>query len=560
MGQLLQSLAEILSSDQGSIVLAIAALAAMGAPLADRYVIRRKRILFRVLYNSKIGLSPIDLNGDSGHPLDPELRQLALMLDKLSVVVIRIRNTGSYDISPEDFDTPISFTFGKRIVWDARISEASDPDLRTMLRDNMRFIETAAAVDSEQLTDLRTSLVDRFRAFGTKSRPPVSSAPPQRHGVKLTNFSLKSKEKFKLVVVLREPDDGTDAITKEVVRHGRISNGRIKDEKQQRRLGWPLITVTTGVLLIGALLATLLYSASRPAAELAAQCEAGSLRLEGSSAFIPIMSSIATEYSEGCSDAKVTAEPTGSNDGVRKLDALAVEQQHELAVLSDGMSAEAGPELIPQKVAVIVYGVVVNSSAGVDTLTVDQLRGIYEGRWTDWRELRGGDSLPIRIVGRGQESGSRQVFENKVLGSGGARISEGVLSSDSCAERSLPQAPTVRCERSTTAEVLDEVGATPGAIGYADAPAAKLASARNPAVVTARIDDRYPDATTIGPGYPFWTIEYLYTKGEPRNGTLLKKFGDYLRSDTARAELQDAGYLPCVGKDGYPHELCVRGE
>ncbi|MGC7097117.1 PstS family phosphate ABC transporter substrate-binding protein [Amycolatopsis lurida] len=552
IGQLLQSLAELLSSDQGSLLLGIAALAAIGAPLADRYLVRRKRIQFRVLYNSKIGLNPVDLNGEPG--VDPELQRLAQLLDRLSVVVIRIRNTGGFDIGPDDFDTPIAFTFGRRIVWDARISEASDPDLRKLVRENMEFFSTG--VPEEGLSELRRSMADRLRGmFGAKA--PVAP-PPQWHGVRLSKLSLKAKEKFKLVVVLREPDDADGPeITKEWHREGRITGGRIKDEKKQRRLSWPVITVAVGVLLTGALLATLLTAGSRP--DLAEQCAEGSLGVEGSSAFEPIMRSIAAEYTAGCSDAAVATRATGSNDGIRALNALPPERQHELAVLSDGIAGEAGPELVSQKVAVVVYGVVVNASAGVDGLTADQLRGIYEGRWRDWKDVRGGESLPIRIVGRGQESGSRQVFEGKVLGGDSGRISEGVLSSDSCEEATVP-APTTRCERSSTAQVLEEVAATPGAIGYADAPAAKAATARDPAVVTAKIDGRYPDFTAIEPGYPFWTIEYLYTKGVPKNDTLLKKFVDYLGSDTARAELQDAGYTPCVGRDGFPHPLCVRGE
>ena len=56
VGATMQSLAEILSSDSGSLVLGIAALVAIAAPFIDRYFIRRRRLTFRVLYNSKIGL------------------------------------------------------------------------------------------------------------------------------------------------------------------------------------------------------------------------------------------------------------------------------------------------------------------------------------------------------------------------------------------------------------------------------------------------------------------------------------------------------------------------
>ena len=73
-----------------------------------------------------------------------------------------------------------------------------------------------------------------------------------------------------------------------------------------------------------------------------------------------------------------------------------------------------------------------------------------------------------------------------------------------------------------------------------------------------QLDGHYPDVTTVGAGYRFWTVEYLYTKGVPSNGSVLKRFLDYLASPTARAELQDAGYTPCVAKDGLLDPLCTR--
>ncbi|WP_127934299.1 hypothetical protein [Nonomuraea polychroma] len=59
-----------------------------------------------------------------------QLRQVARLLDRMSIVVIRIRNSGSYDIDPDDFERPLSFTFGGRLVWKARVSDASTDKLR----------------------------------------------------------------------------------------------------------------------------------------------------------------------------------------------------------------------------------------------------------------------------------------------------------------------------------------------------------------------------------------------------------------------------------------------
>ncbi|PXY31026.1 PstS family phosphate ABC transporter substrate-binding protein [Prauserella muralis] len=555
-----QSLAELLGSAQGLLGLLAASVLTIATPFADRYLLRRKRLSYRVQYNSKIGLSPIDLRDDDGpvKHADPQLKPIAELLDRMTIVVIRIRNTGVEDIRKEDFDDqPLTFTFGGRTIWNARISEPSVEEHRAKLS---KILEFSTAEDSEQapghvdrLDEVRTSLGKRMIGWFRPSPQAAGEvATPRWQGVSLDGLDLQRKERFKLVVVLREPEsNGTGELTKDVDWSGHLSGGRIVNEKEQRRITWPRATATVGTLLAGVLLATLLANTSRPAADPALACGAGEVRVVGSSAFSPIMGNIADAYSRACGEAQVDTEPTGSIAGVRALRLADQDERDELAALSDGRAGDAGG-LVARPLAVIVYASVVNDSAGVDELTLAQLRGIYTGRYRDWNELRRGPSLPIRIVGRGQESGSRRTFEQTVLGA-----SEGALSSDSCErrDRGSPE-PTIRCERSSEAEVLDEVAATDGAIGYVDLSSASAARAQGLPVTALELDGEYPDVNGIAAGYPFWTIEYLYTRGTPEEGSLLARFLGYLRSGTARDELQSAGYTPCVGTDGSLHPLC----
>ncbi|WP_433191269.1 substrate-binding domain-containing protein [Actinoallomurus sp. CA-150999] len=166
----------------------------------------------------------------------------------------------------------------------------------------------------------------------------------------------------------------------------------------------------------------------------------------------------------------------------------------------------------------------------------------------------GGKDVPIRIVGRDGESGSRQIFQTKLLGR-----SEGAASSTECQESSPPlHAPTIRCELSTTQELIDKVAETPGAIGYADAPTAKTEAARLQKFHVVTLDGKLPDATSIAQGYPFWTVEYLYTAGAPESSSLLKNFIAFLGSANARAELSIRGYPPCIDRNGNRNALCIQ--
>lgn len=553
-GEIVRTLADVLTSSRGLVPIAVVAGATILAPVIDRYVIRRRRVIYRELYNSKIGLNPVTLSdSDNGAvQADPELVRTVQLLEPLSVVVIRIRNTGSFDIGPDDWEHPLQFTFGRRVVWDARVSDAKD-GLREVVRNGLEFFthdEPSPDTGTARLSGVRALLPQRLTALLRQTDPPDVPAP-QWHGVRLEQLSLKRREKFKLVVVLREPDEWRGGpLSKDLDVTGRLSGGRIKDERKQRWLSWPMVTGAIGVLLTGALLSMLLVAVSRGSEP---GCGTGTLAVHGSSAFARIMNSIATEYHGQCPGATITTQAVGSVSAVRELGPLPADQKDSLAVLSDGKASDAGPELVTQPVAVLVYSLVVNKSVGLDQLSGEQVRGIFSGKYTNWSQLREGPSIPIRVVGRGQESGTRKTFEEKVLGT-----AEPGLSSDDCRTPIRdPHAAVVRCERGTTDDLLRAVGDTPGAIGYADVPAAKIAAAGSQ-VAMAKLDDRYPDVTSIDAGYRFWTVEYLYTKGVPENDSLLKQFLDYLRSSTARAELQDAGYTPCVTKQGLLDQYCTR--
>jgi ABC-type phosphate transport system substrate-binding protein len=145
------------------------------------------------------------------------------------------------------------------------------------------------------------------------------------------------------------------------------------------------------------------------------------------------------------------------------------------------------------------------------------------------------------------------VFEHNVL-----QASEGVLSSNDCNTRDRdPNAKITRCERDPTADAVRAVSRTRGAIGYADT--GSLAKAPEAGDVTALVlDGRIPDLSSdIDTGYPFWTVEYVYTRTSPAPGTLLDDFIRYLGEHySAQVRLRGAGYRPCREKDGPFVGLC----
>ncbi|MEV4177364.1 substrate-binding domain-containing protein [Nonomuraea sp. NPDC049709] len=533
----------------GPVLFGIALLVA--APFVDRLVVRRKRLTFRVLYNSKIGVGPERLDGaDPAEAGPPQLSRVVRLLDRMSIVVIRIRNSGSYDIDPDDFDKALSFTFGGRVVWNARVSDASTPELRQRLRDSLRFFPDEDKPARDNLLTVRQRLSDRMaRWVGGAQNQEV--AEPNWHGVRLDRLTLKRGQKAKLVVVLREAGPGgVDDITKVVEHAGKLKDaGLIQDESKARRLTLPRVSATLVVLLT---LVLVLSQLARPV-DSSVACATGELSVEGSSVLMSTMQAVAAEYTRVCGDdTKIATRATGSLSGVRGLlNADAARADGRIA-LSDGKS-RYHDRLYGERLAIVVYFVVVNSEVGLTTLGVEDLQKINSGAWTDWRQVRGeGPSLPIRIVGRGQDSGTRQLFEERVLGTG-----ENVLSSEECLEKDRnPDAPVIRCERDDNAEVLEKISTIPGAIGYADA--ASVAEARRAGSITALTLDgkAFDAATAVESGYPFWTVEYLYLRARPRPGSAAANFLEFVRGHSlARVRLTESGFRPCTGAEG-PVELC----
>jgi phosphate transport system substrate-binding protein len=210
-------------------------------------------------------------------------------------------------------------------------------------------------------------------------------------------------------------------------------------------------------------------------------------------------------------------------------------------VMSDGpVPAAVDPSLTGHPVAIVIFGVVVNRAAGVHSLTVGQLAGIWNGTYTNWSEVGGAD-LPIDIVSRNTDSGTRATFDHKILH---AQTELGP-SSQSCTSKDLnPAIPVIRCEKASTSQLLQTVNEVKGAIGYAEA--AEAVAYGNIDVI--QLDGRDPTSAAVkNEQYPFWAVEYLYTYGVPQPGSPLSAFIGYMGTDAAASILQspDWGAIPC---------------
>ena len=165
--------------------------------------------------------------------------------------------------------------------------------------------------------------------------------------------------------------------------------------------------------------------------------------------------------------------------------------------------------------------VYLNESNSVRALTMQQLRDIYTGRITNWKQVGGNDAMII-LYSRENSSGTYQYFKDNVLK--GADFA--------------PRAQTLQ----GTAAVVNAVARDANGIGYGGA-----AYARGIRFAAIRKDANSPgvlptlDKVRTGE-YPISRFLYLYTRSRPSGA--MKQFIDWAVSPEGQGIVTQVGYFP----------------
>ena len=226
------------------------------------------------------------------------------------------------------------------------------------------------------------------------------------------------------------------------------------------------------------------------------------------------MQKVAADYQSKCSGASITVQLTGSGAGL-----TAVSGGNAGIGNSDVYASAAKyPGLVDHQVAVIPFAVVLNSQVtGVTNLTSAQIKDIYTGKVTNWKEV-GGPSLPIVVISRPSGSGTRVTFEQFILGGTTESVS----------------GPSHLTE-STTGAVQKAVSSTAGSIAY-------LAASGIGTMKAISIDGvAESDANIQNNTYKFWNVEHMYTKGDATG--LAQALIDYMTSPTAKQLAQGLHFI-----------------
>ena len=201
-------------------------------------------------------------------------------------------------------------------------------------------------------------------------------------------------------------------------------------------------------------------------------------------------------------------------------------QPADAATPAAAQSPTPAADLVRTPVGINGLALVVHPSNAVNGLSLVQLRDIYAGRVLNWQAL-GSDNGEIQLVSREDGSGSRLLFEERVMSDERVSLTAVVMPS--------------------AADVAAYVARRPDAIGYVsrgavapwveDASAAEAGATPDaswPAVKVLRVEGQLPTVENlVAQRYPLTQPLYFVTRGAP--GGQVRRFIDFVLSPAGQA-------------------------
>ena len=138
--------------------------------------------------------------------------------------------------------------------------------------------------------------------------------------------------------------------------------------------------------------------------------ETYTIKISGSTTCLPVISECADEFMKKYTNFDIQVTGGGSSVGITQVGEEVVDIGMSSRELKSSELSQYN-DLKPFSFASDGIAVIISTSSNApDDLTMEQLRGIYNGTYTNWNDV-GGDSGTVVLMGRDSASGTRVSFE-----------------------------------------------------------------------------------------------------------------------------------------------------
>ena len=279
-------------------------------------------------------------------------------------------------------------------------------------------------------------------------------------------------------------------------------------------------------LALGLLLVTAITGCDSGPSQQAAPVQ--TLSIKGSDTMVHLVSSWTEEFMKANAEVDISVTGGGSGTGIAAL----INGTTDICAASRSMKEKERKQAEENKVSPVEIPVardgivlIVHPENTVNSLTIDQVRMIYTGKITNWKEV-GGPDARIILLSRESSSGTFVFFQEHVLNK----------EDFSASARLLPG----------TSALVQAVAADRGAIAYVGLGfAAEAKGSTKTLGIQAGGQDKpvVPSEETVRSGaYAVSRPLFFYTNGAPKDTA--KQFIDFCLSPAGQKIVRETGYVP----------------
>lgn len=251
----------------------------------------------------------------------------------------------------------------------------------------------------------------------------------------------------------------------------------------------------------------------------AAESVSGEVTYDGASSFQALVEAAAEKFMDANPDVSVSGSGNGSGKGLTAVAAGTVTIGNSDVFAETKLEADQVKNLVDHEVAVVGMGPVVSKNVKVDDLSLEQLKGIFSGQITNWKEV-GGDDATIVVLNRKAGSGTRATFEAAVFGDEAVDFKGDA-------------------ELDKSGDVQTQMSSTDNAISYLDF--SHFDDSKFNAIKVEGVEPKSKNVTDDS--FKIWATEHMYCAKDADGAT--KAFLEFMLSDDVQGKLvEEQGFIP----------------